>query len=99
MNSATLGTNTSAVEVTNISAHGFWILDGSSGQELFLSFQDFPWFADATISQIREVRREGAAVFHWPSLDVDLDLERIRHPERFPLTSRGIFLRGKGGLF
>jgi hypothetical protein len=25
---------------------------------------------------------------YWPDLDVDLGLETIRHPERFPLKSR-----------
>jgi hypothetical protein len=24
---------------------------------------------------------------HWPELDVDLDLERIEHPEKFPLVA------------
>ena len=88
MNSATLGANTSAFEVTNISAHGFWIFDLSTSREHFLTFQDFPWFASASIAQIREIRLEGRSVLHWPLLDVDLDLERIRHPDRFPLISR-----------
>jgi hypothetical protein len=30
------------VEVTNISAHGLWLL--SRDKELFLSYEDFPWF-------------------------------------------------------
>jgi hypothetical protein len=34
------GTSTSAVEVTNISKHGFWLL--LDGHELFLSFDHFP---------------------------------------------------------
>jgi hypothetical protein len=25
---------------------------------------------------------------HWLELDVDLDLERIEHPEKFPLVAR-----------
>jgi hypothetical protein len=25
---------------------------------------------------------------YWPDLDVDLDLERIEHPEKFPLVAR-----------
>jgi len=25
---------------------------------------------------------------HWPGLDVDLHLESIEHPERFPLLAR-----------
>ena len=43
MNSSMHGNSTSTVEVTNISAHGIWML--CRDEELFLSFQDFPWFA------------------------------------------------------
>lgn len=88
MNSATLGASTSGIEVTNISAHGFWIFDAATSQEHFLPYQAFPWFASATVTQIGDVRLEGRNVLHWPLLDVDLDWERIRHPERFPLVSK-----------
>jgi hypothetical protein len=36
------GAATSEVEVTNISQHGFWLL--LDGRELFLPFDEFPWF-------------------------------------------------------
>jgi hypothetical protein len=36
------GTSTSTLEVTNISKHGFWLL--LDRRELFLPFEDFPWF-------------------------------------------------------
>lgn len=88
MNSATLGVNTSGLEVVNISAHGFWLFDEASNEECFLSYVDFPWFATATVAQIANVQRQGRSVLHWPDLDVDLDFERIRRPERFPLRSR-----------
>lgn len=41
------GAATSAVEVTNISRHGLWLLLGD--EELFLPFEHFPWFRRATI--------------------------------------------------
>lgn len=40
MNSAALGRNTSQVEVTNVSPHGFWLFVGE--RELFVSFKEFP---------------------------------------------------------
>jgi hypothetical protein len=82
------GVNQTNPEVTNISAHGFWLFDDLSEQEYFLSFQNFPWFAKASIEQITSVTREGRSIFHWPNLDVDLDLERIEHPERYPLLAK-----------
>ncbi|MHC1727409.1 MAG: hypothetical protein AB9866_15630 [Syntrophobacteraceae bacterium] len=41
------------VEVTSISKHGLWIL--VSEEELFLPFQDFPWFKAAPVSAILKV--------------------------------------------
>ncbi|MDZ4701076.1 MAG: DUF2442 domain-containing protein [Rhodothermales bacterium] len=79
------GINTSVVEVTNVSAHGFWLLIGE--EELFLPFEQFPWFKEATISQITGVDLVSSNHLFWPALDVDLSLEAIRHPERFPLVS------------
>ena len=39
------GIATSGVEITNISSHGVWLLLGD--RELFMSFEDLPWFKDA----------------------------------------------------
>jgi len=86
MSSGKLGTNTSAVEVTNISAHGIWVLVGE--EELFLPYTQFPWFAEAPVSKITNVEKPGPDHLFWPELDVDLSIESIRHPENFPLRSR-----------
>lgn len=86
MKSALPGKNTSGAEVGNVSKHGFWLL--LDGRELFLSFKDFPWFEDVPIRQILNVKLLHSHHLYWPDLDVDLSLESIEHPERFPLTSR-----------
>jgi len=86
MKSAALGLNTSPVEVTNISRHGFWLL--LEDEELFLPFSDFPWFQDAAIGKILNVELPSSNHLYWPELDVDLAVESIRHPERFPLISQ-----------
>ena len=86
MKSAPLGKNTSGVEVLNVSPHGFWLLVGI--EELFVPFDQFPWFRDATIHQISEVQLPSPNHLYWPTLDVDLAVESIRHPEKFPLVSR-----------
>jgi len=72
-------------EVTNISAHGFWIL--SDDKEYFLSYEDFPWFKDKTINDITNIQSFSEGHLYWESLDVDLSLEMIEHPERFPLKA------------
>ena len=86
MKSSTLGLNTSLVEVTNISRHGFWLL--LEDEELFLPFYDFPWFQDAAVGKILNVELPSSNHLYWPELDVDLAVESIRHPEKFPLVSK-----------
>ena len=86
MNSQTHGKNTLAVEVTNISAHGVWLF--AHDEELFMSYEDFPWFKNQTVDSIINVKEEGQNHFYWPEIDVDLSLESILHPERFPLKSK-----------
>lgn len=88
MTSVTHGTDTSAVEVTNVSKHGIWIL--IQEQELFLPFDLFPWFKKAPIGKILNVRLLSPEHLYWPELDVDLELESILHPERFPLTDQRV---------
>jgi hypothetical protein len=80
------GTSTLDVEVTNVSPHGFWLLLGD--EELFVPFEAFPWFADAPLSGLMNVLRPRSGHLRWPDLDVDLDVESIRDPQRFPLVAR-----------
>ncbi|MGB5672401.1 MAG: DUF2442 domain-containing protein, partial [Sedimenticolaceae bacterium] len=80
MNSLAHGNDTSAPEVTNISAHGVWLL--VRGKELFLSYDDFPWFKDQSVKAILKVEEQSPGHFHWPELDVDLSEGIIEHPER-----------------
>ena len=87
MTSTTPGANISPVEVTNISQHGLWLLLGD--EELFLPFGQFPWFRDAAVGKILHVELPSSDHLYWPELDVDLAVESIRHPEQFPLVSRG----------
>ena len=83
MSLSTPGADTSLVEVTHIDARGLWLY--VDGHEHYLPYDQFPWFSDATVRQIVTVERHGHEHFHWPDLDVDLTLEMIDHPERFPV--------------
>jgi len=73
-------------EITNISPRGFWIL--LSQRELFVSFTDFPWFADASVAKISRVEWPSEDHLYWPELDIDLSVRSIEHPEEFPLKAR-----------
>lgn len=82
-----LGVSTLAVEVTNISAHGFWVMVGA--EELPVPYSLFPWFRNATVEQIIAVERPTESHLYWPKLDVDLSVESLREPAAFPLVSKG----------
>ena len=86
MSSRPLGTPTSAVEVTNVSGHGLWLL--AHDEELFLSYEDFPWFREVAIGKVANVIEPSPGHFYWPDLDIDLGAETIRNPERFPLKAK-----------
>ena len=86
MRSAQRGKRTSVVEVTNVSPHGLWLLLGE--RELFLPFDKFPWFREAPIAKLVRVELPSPDHLYWPGLDVDLAVESIEHPERFPLVSK-----------
>ena len=80
------GASTLEVEITNVSKHGVWLL--LEAEELFMPFSEFPWFRDAPIGKLLKVERPSPDHLYWPDLDVDLAVDSIRHPERFPLVSR-----------
>lgn len=86
MKSAKLGRRTSQVEVTNVSKHGFWLLIGD--RERFVSFEHFPWFRDAPIGRLLNVELPSAHHLYWPELDIDIAVDSIDRPERFPLVSK-----------
>lgn len=86
MKSASIGAGTSAVEVLNISPHGLWLM--VAGREHFLDFDHFPWFRRAAVDDLFAVELHHGDHLYWPVLDVDLDLDRILHPERYPLVAR-----------
>jgi Protein of unknown function (DUF2442) len=89
------GTNISEVEVTNVSKHGFWLLIHE--QEVLVPFEQFPWFKDAPIGKLLNVELPSPRHLYWPDLDIDLAVESLFHPERFPLVSQvGLTSRSSG---
>ncbi len=85
MKSENIGINTSGVEVLNVSPHGFWLM--VQDREYFLGFDHFPWFRHATLDQLFAVQLLHQQHLYWPDLDVDLDLDRIEHPNKYPLVA------------
>jgi len=57
---------------------------------LFLSFDLFLWFRQATIDQLSAIEPLTHHHLCWPQFDVDLAVQSIRDPSAYPLVSRGI---------
>ncbi len=83
MNSRRRGTSAPQIEVTNVSVNGIWLW--TRDKELFLAYEDFPWFKDAPIGKVLNVEEPSEGHYYWPDLDIDLTEEIVEHPERFPL--------------
>lgn len=86
MSSRPHGIVSSGAEVTIISSHGVWLLLGD--RELFMSFDDFPWFKNAPVGKVLNVEEQSPGHLYWPDLDVDLGIETLEHPEIFPLQAK-----------
>lgn len=77
------GTGISHSEVTAIGVCGFWLL--VDDEEFFVPFDDYPAFRNATVRQVFQFDRLSADQCHWPTLDIDIELDALRNPSRFPL--------------
>lgn len=72
-----------SVDVLMINDKGVMI--SVMGQDYFLSYNRVPWMRDATINEVLNVQMSGKNAIEWPKLDVDLEVDSLRHPERYPL--------------
>jgi hypothetical protein len=80
-----LGKDTLKFEL-NISKFGLWLF--INNVEYFLSYKDYPWFQDAKISDIYNIKFLHNYHLHWPNLDIDLDLDSLENLDKYPLISR-----------
>ena len=77
--------NTS-VSVLMINSQG--IMLSVLGNDYFVSYNRLPWLRNARISSALNVRMAGRNAIEWPDLDVDLEIESLKHPERYPLVMK-----------
>ena len=75
-----------SASVENITAFGIWIL--VKGKEYFLNYKDYPYFKNRPINSIQEIKFLHSHHIHWPKLDVDLEIDNLENPEKYPLKSK-----------
>jgi len=71
------------VSVENITPFGIWLF--VKGREYFLSYKDYPYFRDQTLKSIQIVQLLHGYHLYWPELDVDLEIDNLENPEKYPL--------------
>jgi hypothetical protein len=74
------------VLVENITPNGIWLF--INGKEYFLNYIDYPYFKDQTITSIQNVKLLHGFHLYWPDLDVDLEIDNLENPEKYPLKSK-----------
>ncbi len=75
-----------SVSVENITPFGIWIL--VKEKEYFLSYKEYPYFRDQKLSSIQNVQLLHGYHLFWPELDVDLEIDNLENPEKYPLKAR-----------
>lgn len=75
-----------SVSVLMINSQGMML--SVQGNDYFVSYNRVPWLRDARISSALNVRMSGPDAIEWPDLDVDLEIESLKHPERYPLVMK-----------
>lgn len=75
-----------SLRVENISPFGIWML--VRGKEYFLNYRDYPYFKSQTIKSIQNVKLLHGFHLYWPDLDVDLEIDNLENPEKYPLKSK-----------
>jgi hypothetical protein len=71
------------VSVENITPFGIWLF--VKDKEYFLSYKDYPYFRDQTLKSIQSVQLLHDFHLFWPELDVDLEIDNLENPEKYPL--------------
>ncbi len=85
MKSLKSGKNISA-SVENITPFGIWLFVNE--KEYFLNYEDYPYFKDQSLKSIQHVQLLHGCHLYWPELDVDLEIDNLENPDKYPLKSR-----------
>lgn len=84
----TLKSNSQDTLVSVLMINDKGIMLSVKGNDYFVSFNRMPWIKSASIMDALNVQMSGRNAIEWPSLDVDLEIDSLKHPERYPLIMK-----------
>ena len=79
-------TKHTSVNVHSIMSDGIFLT--VCGNDYYLSYNRLPWFRNAKLSDIFNVKMIGDDAIRWDALDVDLEIDSLKYPERYPLVMK-----------
>ena len=83
-----LKNNTSSTLVCVLMINAQGIMLSVLGNDYFVSYNRIPWMQDAPVRSVLNVQMSGNRAIEWPDLDVDLEIESLQHPERYPFVMK-----------
>jgi hypothetical protein len=93
------GANVSA-EVKYVSREGLCVT--VEGRDYFAAFKNFPYLADLTGAQVFRVEYCGNGHIRWEDADIDLNIEILSSPEKYPMVmhpgAAAALLGRRGGI-
>ena len=84
----TLNSNSSNTSANVLMINDKGLMLSVLGQDYFISFNRLPWMKDAAIRDVLDVQMCGDDAIDWPKLDIDLEIDSLKHPERYPLVMK-----------
>lgn len=84
----TSASSTRATSVSVLMINDKGLMLSVLGNDYFVSYNRLPWMRNARISEVLNVQLSGKSAIEWPELDIDLEIESLQHPERFPLIMK-----------
>ena len=76
----------SSVSVLMINDKG--IMLSVKGNDYFISYNRMPWIKNASITDALNVQMSGRNAIEWPTLNIDLEIDSLKHPKRYPLIMK-----------
>jgi len=75
-----------SVSVENITPSGIWLY--VKGREYFLDYETYPYFRHRSLDVIQDVKLLHGFHLYWPALDIDLEIDNLENPEKYPLKTK-----------
>ena len=75
-----LKSNSQDTQVSVLMINDKGIMLSVKGNDYFISYNRIPWMKNACISDALDVQMSGRNAIEWPKLDIDLEIDSLKHP-------------------